>query len=74
MEGSKWKQLLGKLQDHCSICALSNGDSMYTNIMHHTNGTSRRVLPKIDLFVKVKHVPSYEDLSYLSTCFQLIAV
>jgi hypothetical protein len=58
MEVSKWKQLLGKLQDHCSICVLSNGDSKYTNIMHHTNQTSRRVLPKIDLFTKVKHVPS----------------
>jgi hypothetical protein len=72
MEGSKWKQLLGKLPDHCSTLALSNGDSKYTNIMHHTNGTSRRVLPSTDVFTKVKHM--LYVWRYLSTCFQLIAV
>ncbi|GJN32227.1 hypothetical protein PR202_gb20717 [Eleusine coracana subsp. coracana] len=50
---SKWKHMLGKLQDHCSTRALSYADSKYTNIiMHHTNGIDRRVLPSIDAFSK----------------------
>jgi hypothetical protein len=72
MEGSKWKQLLGKLPDHCSTLALSDGHSKYTSIMHHTNGTSRRVLPSTDVFTKVKHM--LYVWRYLFTCFQLIVV